>query len=122
MLNIEKGDGKVYTFIVKDEILPPGEGGREQSTVNWEYDFRVEGDGRDGDGGVGKGGEVGERVEGAKRVWIPWAELKATYRGKEKKDAAPIDLKNVRRFSLMMRRYVRLPYLVLQIAGRHAGD
>jgi len=62
MLNIEKGDGKVYTFIVKDEILPPGEGGREQSTVNWEYDFRVEGDGRDGDGGVGKGGEVGERL------------------------------------------------------------
>lgn len=109
MLNIEKGDGKVYTFLVKDEILPPGEGGREQSTVNWEYDFRVEGDGRDGKGGG---------VEGGKRVWIPWAALKATYRGKEKKDAAPIDLKNVRRFSLMMRRYCCLHDFVLQIAGR----
>ncbi len=79
----------MYTFIVKDEILPPGGDGREQSTVSWEFEFRVEGEG-----------------EGGKRVWIPWGELKATYRGKEKGDAAPLELKSVRRFSLMMRRYV----------------
>lgn len=79
----------MYTFIVKDEILPPGGDGREQSTVSWEYEFRVDGEG-----------------EGGKRVWIPWGELKATYRGKEKRDAKPIELGGVRRFSLMMRRYV----------------
>lgn len=107
VLDVGRGDGKLYTFIVKDEILPPDQGGREQSTVSWEYDFRVEESG--GDGGIGDGKEeVGERAQGGKRVWIPWAELKATYRGKEKRDAAPIDLANVRRFSLMMRRYVSL--------------
>ena len=76
----------MYTFIVKDEILPPGGDGREQSTVSWEYDFRVE-DGEEG-----------------KKVWIPWGRLKATYRGKEKRDATPIEVESVRRFSLMMRR------------------
>lgn len=103
MLDVGRGDGKAYTFIVKDEILPPGGDGWEQSTISWEYDFRVGGGDGDGDG---KDGGVGEKSEIGKRVWIPWAELKATYRGKEKKDAEPIDLAHLRRFSLMMRRCV----------------
>jgi len=99
MLDTESGDGKMYTFIIKDEILPPSEGGREQASISWEYDFRV--------GGCGDGGDENEfgREKEEKKVWIPWSELKATYRGREKKDAAPIDLSHVRRFSLMMRRY-----------------
>lgn len=110
------GDGKVYTFIVKDEILPTGEGGREQSSVSWEYDFRVGGDG-DGDGEKGEG-----EGEGGERVWIPWGEFKATYRGKEKRDAAPMDVRGLRRFSLMMRRYGCPTWLVLRIARRDAGS
>ena len=110
MLDVESGDGKMYTFIVKDEILPPSEGGREQAGISWEYEFRVGGKGvGQGDGaGRGEGGceEKGKREgTGVTKVWIPWTGLKATYRGREKKDSPPLDLKNLRRFSLMMRRY-----------------
>jgi len=42
---------------------------------------------------------------GAEGLYIPWSSLKPTYRGKEKKDAGKLDLKNVRRFSIMSRRY-----------------
>jgi hypothetical protein len=38
-------------------------------------------------------------------LYVPWSELKPFYRGKPKDDAKDLDLKNVRRFSLMMRRY-----------------
>jgi hypothetical protein len=85
-LNIEKSDGKKYTLALKDELLPKRSDGREQSTVSWEYDFKLE-------GGNGKG-----------KVFVKWEDLKATYRGREKKDAKPLDLKSVRRLSLMMRR------------------
>ncbi len=94
----------MYTFIVKDEILPPSEGGREQASISWEYDFQ-------GPGGAEE--EKGEGEERKMKVWIPWEKLKPTYRGRDKKDAEPIDLQEVRRFSLMMRRYVRtytIPY------------
>jgi hypothetical protein len=42
---------------------------------------------------------------GAEGLYVPWSELKPTYRGKEKKDAGTLDLKHVRRFSIMSRRY-----------------
>jgi hypothetical protein len=36
-LDLGKTDGKKYTFILKDEILPVDpETGREQSTISWE--------------------------------------------------------------------------------------
>ena len=35
---------------------------------------------------------------------MPWSSLKPTYRGKEKNDAKKVDLKNVKRFSIMSRR------------------
>jgi hypothetical protein len=37
-------------------------------------------------------------------VFVPWKEFKATYRGKEKKDAKKLNTKNVKRCSVMMRR------------------
>lgn len=64
------------------------ENGREQATISYEYDF---------------GTETVARAKGM-RVFIPWKALKPTYRGKEKKDASAIDLKNVKRMSIMMRR------------------
>jgi hypothetical protein len=36
-LALGKTDGKKYTFVIKDEVLPVDEGGRETSTVSWEY-------------------------------------------------------------------------------------
>ncbi|KAI0184836.1 complex I intermediate-associated protein 30-domain-containing protein [Xylaria flabelliformis] len=82
-LAIGKGDGKKYTLIVKDEILPKRPDGREQSTVSWEYDF------------LGTGTELD----------IPWQDLTPTYRGKPKLDAKPLDLGNIKRISIMMRSF-----------------
>jgi hypothetical protein len=63
--------------------LPLDAGGRETSTISYEYDFTT---------------------AGADGLYVPWSALKATYRGKLKDDASKIDLKNVKRFSLMSRR------------------
>ena len=41
---------------------------------------------------------------GAEGLYVPWSSLKPTYRGKEKNDAKKVDLKNVKRFSIMSRR------------------
>jgi len=85
-LNLGKLDGKRYTLTLKDEILPRNpENGREQSTISYEYDFSS------------------APEEG---LFIPWHALKATYRGKDKDDAAPLKTKDVKRFSIMMRRYL----------------
>ena len=82
---------KRYTLTLKDELLPPDPAtGREQSTVSYEYDFVAH---------VGK-----MRHPRVRRIRVPWASFTATYRGKENKDAPPLDLERVRRLSLMMRR------------------
>ena len=84
---------KRYTLTLKDELLPPDpDTGREQSTVSYEYDFVAR---------VGRGRMKHPRVT---RIRVPWANFTATYRGKEKRDAPPLDRRRVRRLSLMMRR------------------
>ncbi|KAH7040273.1 complex I intermediate-associated protein 30 [Microdochium trichocladiopsis] len=83
-IKIVNGDGKKYTLILKDEILPKRPDGREQSTISWEYDF------------------VGEQSE----LRISWADFKPTYRGKAKPDADPLDLTGIKLLSIMMRRQV----------------
>lgn len=90
LLDIAKCDEKKYTLILKDELLPKSPNGREQSTISWEYDFKP-----------GNNGEL---------VHVRWDDLKPTYRGREKQDAEPLDLKNVKRISLMMRRYLTLSF------------
>ncbi|KAH6678482.1 complex I intermediate-associated protein 30-domain-containing protein [Halenospora varia] len=82
-LDLTKGDGKKYTLTVKDELRPKRHDGRDQSTVSWEYDF---------------GGQEG-------KVMVDWKDLKATYRGRDKKDAEPLNAKDVKRISLMMRSF-----------------
>lgn len=81
-----KGDGKVYTFIIKDDV---GGGrrddGREMASVNWEVNFKAQ-----EDGGT---------------VWKPWRDFRAFYRGKEKDDAGQMKTDEVRRVGLMMRRF-----------------
>jgi Complex I intermediate-associated protein 30 (CIA30) len=84
LLDIAKSDGKKYTLTLKDTLLPKSPNGREQSTVSWEYNFN------------------GDK-EGSK-VFVKWDNFAPTYRGREQKDAKPLDLKNVKRISLMMRR------------------
>ncbi|KAJ9668595.1 hypothetical protein H2201_001237 [Coniosporium apollinis] len=94
-LDVEDADSKRYTFILKDELLPKNpENGREQSTISYEYDFQVQKDEH----------SQSSSSKGTKIV-MPWDALKATYRGKEKRDAAPLDTKNIKRLSVMMRSF-----------------
>lgn len=103
VLDVARADDRKYTLTLKDEVLPRRPDGRDQSTVSWEYDFVV---------GAGKGGTAaaagdaggGGSTAGSTRVVIPFEEFKPTYRGKAKPDAEPLDLKNVKRISFMMRR------------------
>lgn len=81
-------DDKTYTLILKDtEPLPKRPDGREQSTVNWEHDFRL---------GSSSGGRAVMRLE----------DFQSTYRGRPKSDAEPLNLKKILAMSIMMRRYV----------------
>jgi hypothetical protein len=83
---------KRYTLILKDTLLSRDpDSGREQATISWECDFDLPPQTVPGD--------VKNKI-----VFIPWSALNPTYRGKLKKDAKPIDLKKVKRFSIMMRR------------------
>ena len=93
MLELEAGDDKRYTFILKDGLLPPNpDSGREQASISYEYDFLVK--------------DSIVTVDGDQYVFIPWKSLKATYRGREKEDAPPINLGHLKRFSIMSRRCV----------------
>lgn len=83
-LTLGHHDGKKYTLTLKDEILPLMADGREQSTTSYEYDFSS---------------------QSAKDLFVPWHAMKPTYRGKPKDDAKPLDTKNVKRFSIMMRSF-----------------
>lgn len=73
-------------------MLPPDpDTGREQSTISYECDFELP-----------PQAEPGHAYD--KSVFIPWSSLNATYRGKLKKDAKKIDLKKIKRMSIMIRR------------------
>jgi len=92
-ISIAKGDKKRYTLTLKDELLPANENnGREQASISYECDFELPPQTIPGD--------TTDRL-----VFIPWSSLNATYRGRLKPDAKPIDLAHVKRFSLMMRSF-----------------
>lgn len=92
LLDVARADAKNYTVTLKDEVLPRGPDGRDQSTVSWEYDFVVAADAAAADAGC-------------HLVAIPFSDFRPTYRGRPKTDADPLDLKNIKRFSFMMRSF-----------------
>ncbi|CAI7574514.1 unnamed protein product [Penicillium pancosmium] len=81
---VDRADDKLYTLTLKNEILPKRSDGREQSSVSWEFDFRV---------------------ERQKTIFVKWEDFRPTYRGKDKVDAEPLNLKNVKRFGIMVRSF-----------------
>lgn len=87
-MEIGNTDKKIYTLILKDEVLEKSPNGREQSTISWEYDFQA----RD------PFSSRGEMLQ------IRWKDFKPMYRGKEKPDAKPLDLTQIKRISFMIRR------------------
>lgn len=100
VLDVARADTRKYTLTLKDEVLPRRPDGRDQSTVSWEYDFVV------GAGEDAAAASAAGSTTGSTRVVIPFGDFQPTYRGKSKPDAAPLDLKNVKRISFMMRRSV----------------
>ncbi|KAL1306941.1 hypothetical protein AAFC00_005581 [Neodothiora populina] len=95
MLKIAESDGKRYTFILKDDLLPRNpENGREQSTTSYEYDFEIS-----------EKDFIGGKAKGDTSIFVPWHKLKPTYRGKVQKDAHPLNLSSVKRISIMMRSF-----------------
>ncbi|EME49727.1 hypothetical protein DOTSEDRAFT_20147 [Dothistroma septosporum NZE10] len=90
---VSKGDKKRYTLNLKDELLPRDpDTGREQATISYECDFELP-----------PQAQPGHATD--RKVFIPWDSFNATYRGKLKKDAKPINLKSVKRLSIMMRSF-----------------
>ena len=93
-ITVGKTDGKRYTFVLKDEILPKRPDGREQSSLSWEYEFTVP--------------LPEEREEGMREgtvLRVKWCEFVPTYRGKPKEGLnRSIEPNNIKRVTLMMRR------------------
>lgn len=87
VLDIAKSDFKKFTLVLKDTVLPKRLDGREQSTVSWEHDFDCPGDG------------------GGGRVVMNLNDFKATYRGRPKPDAEPLNTGGIKRIAIMIRRY-----------------
>lgn len=83
---------KRYTFILKDDLpTTDEETGRDKATISWECDFELP-----------PQTEPGDTCD--QSVFIPWESFNATYRGKLKKDADPLDKETVKRMSIMCRR------------------
>jgi len=92
-LGLNLGTEWRYTFIVKDDLLPPNAvNGREQATISWECDFELP-----------PQDQPGETCD--QTVFIPWESFNPTYRGKLQKDVNPLDTKKIKRFSIMMRSF-----------------
>ncbi|KAK0509542.1 hypothetical protein JMJ35_007936 [Cladonia borealis] len=105
-LEFQEGDGKVYTFILKDEEMSgKRDDGREKAVISWEVEFRA-GQREEEEKEEGDGSEAIKKEKSAPtRVWVPWEDFKATYRGKEKKDAGELKTGEVKRVGIMMRSY-----------------
>ncbi|KAF2771730.1 NADH:ubiquinone oxidoreductase complex I intermediate-associated protein 30, partial [Teratosphaeria nubilosa] len=91
-LNIAKGDKRRYTFTLKDSLPPQRPDGRDEASISWEIDFILPPESEPGD-------------SHARSIVIPFTSFNPTYRGKPKKDAAPLDLNKVKRVSIMMRSF-----------------
>ncbi|KAI3401514.1 hypothetical protein diail_10948 [Diaporthe ilicicola] len=104
VLDVAKADARKYTLTLKDEVLPRRPDGRDQSTVSWEYDFVVGAEkGAAAAAAAADGGDGS--TAGSTRIVVPFGEFQPTYRGKPRQDAEPLDLKNVKRISFMIRSF-----------------
>ncbi|EXJ86078.1 hypothetical protein A1O1_06447 [Capronia coronata CBS 617.96] len=98
-----QSDDHVYTLILKDQLLPRNPvNGREQSTVSWELDFAKKDCSPEGNAG-----------SPAAFIFIPWDHFKPTYRGKPCSDSKPLDLSDIKRISIMIRRYAHWSLIVV---------
>ena len=107
----------MYTLILKDGETPgKRDDGREKAGISWEVEFRA-GQRKEAEKEEGDGSETSEREKSfSTRIWVPWEDFKATYRGKEKKDAGELKTGEVRRVGIMMRRYVGPAFSTVRVS------
>lgn len=84
-LDIVRGDEKKYTLNVKNVLPEKMENGRDSSTVEYAFNFIA--------------------PTQASKIYAPWSEFQAIFRGKEAKDAPPLDSGKILRWSIMMRSF-----------------
>lgn len=105
-----KGDGKVYTLVLKDDAASGPDDGywlgediqsgnangnqRREASLSWEAGFDITKGEKNGDG------EKGDVLN----VWLPWKDFKATYRGQPIEGAGGWKGGRVTRVGFMMRR------------------
>lgn len=90
VLEVPYADGKTYTLNVKDTVLPPVNG-VEQATVSWEHDFQLP-------------ARNATAEDDYDQVVVRFENLVPTYRGRVQNDTAPLNLADVKRFNIMIRR------------------
>ena len=104
---VERTDKK-YTLTLADTVLPPDPiTDRDQATLVYEFDFSVSNSSASSEQQQQQQQQRKQEThlsKASKKVFVPWTALRATYRGREKTDAPPLDVKNVQRISLMIRR------------------
>uniref|UniRef100_A0A0B7KD17 NADH:ubiquinone oxidoreductase intermediate-associated protein 30 domain-containing protein n=1 Tax=Bionectria ochroleuca TaxID=29856 RepID=A0A0B7KD17_BIOOC len=109
LVTVTGGDSKRYAITLKDEIPGRRDDGRDLSGVSWEADFALSSGGGEGTNESSHADQQTETTTRAsatdgQQVYLPWGQFKATYRGRPKPDAEPLDLTDVKRFGIMMRR------------------
>ncbi|EED20679.1 conserved hypothetical protein [Talaromyces stipitatus ATCC 10500] len=92
---VGKSDGKRYSFVLKDEMLPKRPDGREQSSLNWEYEFVVPAT-----------SDCEDRTREGTVFRAKWCDFEPTYRGKPQEGLTRRILpRNIKRITLMMRSF-----------------
>lgn len=98
-IRLGKGDGKLYTLILKDaENSPRGLEGRETAGFSWEAEFRANAEQKEEKDENHAGGE--ERKTQA--AWLPWDQFKPTFRGRETRGGEKLDKSNITTVGIMM--------------------
>ncbi|EXJ59049.1 hypothetical protein A1O7_06480 [Cladophialophora yegresii CBS 114405] len=93
-----QSDGKLYTLILKDEILPRDpDTGRERSTISWEFNFTVSRCRPEAPSRSSPSDTSG--------FFVPWDRFKPTFRGKGCDDPRSLDLSDVKGVSIMIRSF-----------------
>ncbi|CAH0056448.1 unnamed protein product [Clonostachys solani] len=110
LITVTGGDSKRYAVTLKDDIPGRRDDGRDLSGVSWEADFALSsgaGEGTNESSHADQQTETTTRASATdgQQVYLPWGQFKATYRGRPKPDAEPLDLTDVKRFGIMMRSF-----------------
>lgn len=90
VLEVPYTDGKTYTINVKDTVLPPVNG-VEQATVSWEHDFQLP-------------ARNATAADDYDKVIVKFEDLIPTFRGRVQNDTEPLNLADIKRFNIMIRR------------------